>query len=110
MSSRPVAITASGLVTGVGLDALSTCAAIRATIDNFQETRFVDANGEWIQGCTVQLDDDSRGIRKLARMLSMARARDIPTRQRRLQLSRSCIRGLGGCPAPVPPDCGQVPP
>ena len=70
--AQPIAIVASGLVTGVGLDAPSSCAAIRAAIDNFEETRFMDAGGEWIQGCEVLLEQPWRGTRKLAKMLSMA--------------------------------------
>lgn len=71
-SARPLAITATGMVTGVGLDTFSSCAAIRAAIDNFQETRFMDAGGEWILGCEAPLEQPWRGTRKLAKMLAMA--------------------------------------
>ena len=54
--SQAVAITAVGMVTGVGLNAPASCAAIRAAIDNFQETRFMDDGGEWIMGCSVPLE------------------------------------------------------
>jgi len=46
----PIAILGSGMVTGVGLDAPSTCAAMRAAISNFAETRFVVPGGEWLMG------------------------------------------------------------
>ncbi len=72
MSRQPIAITATGMVTGVGLNTASSCAAIRAAIDNFQETRFMDAGGQWIQGSEVPLEKPWRGTRKLAKMLAMA--------------------------------------
>lgn len=72
MSDRPLAITATGMVTGVGLDTYSSCAAIRAAIDNFQETHFLDSEGEWILGCEIPLDPPLRGIEKLTTMLCMA--------------------------------------
>jgi 3-oxoacyl-[acyl-carrier-protein] synthase-1 len=72
MSVLPLAITSYGLVTGVGLDAPSSCAAIRCAIDNFQETRFIDSGGEWIMGCEVPLEEPWRGKTKLIKMLSRA--------------------------------------
>ena len=60
------------MVTGVGLDTASSCAAIRATIDNFQDTRFMDKGGEWVLGSEVPLEKPWRGTRKLAKMLAMA--------------------------------------
>lgn len=72
MSGQPLVIKGGGMVTGVGLDAPSSCAAIRAAIDNFQETRFMDSGGEWIQGCEVPLEEPWRGTRKLAKMLALA--------------------------------------
>ncbi len=64
-----IAILASGMVTGVGLDAPSSCAAIRCAIDNFSETRFMDKGGEWIIGSQVQLDQPWRGLPKLVHMV-----------------------------------------
>jgi len=72
MSAFPLAITSIGLVTGVGLNAESSCAAIRCAIDNFQETRFIDSGGEWILGSEVLLEQPWRGKAKLLKMLSMA--------------------------------------
>lgn len=72
MSSFPLAITGVGMVTGVGLNAPTTCAAIRCTIDNFQETRFMDSGGEWIMGCEVPLEQPWRGKTKLIKMASAA--------------------------------------
>jgi 3-oxoacyl-[acyl-carrier-protein] synthase-1 len=68
----PLAITATGLVTGVGLNAPATCAAIRCAIDNFQETRFMDSGGEWILGCEVPMEEPWRGKTKLIKMAAAA--------------------------------------
>ena len=56
------------MVTGVGLDAPSSCAAIRCAIDNFTETRFMDNSGEWIIGSQVPLEKPWRGLSKLVYM------------------------------------------
>lgn len=72
MSAAPLTIYATGLVCGVGLNAKAACAAIRAGINNFQETRFMDSGGEWIMGCAVPLEQPWRGRAKLVRMAAMA--------------------------------------
>ncbi len=69
---RPLAIAGAGAVTGVGLTAPATCAAIRSAIDNFRETRFVDGGGAWILGSEVPLEEPWRGFAKLVRMASRA--------------------------------------
>ncbi len=71
-SMKPIAVIATGMITGVGLDAPSSCAAIRCAIDNFQETRFIDRHGEWIVGSEVPLDPPVRGRAKLVRMAASA--------------------------------------
>jgi 3-oxoacyl-[acyl-carrier-protein] synthase-1 len=65
---QPLAVLASGMVTGVGLNAPSSCAAIRCAIDNFSETRFMDSGGEWIIGSQVPLEQPWRGLPKLVHM------------------------------------------
>ena len=70
MKIPPLAIINSGMVSGIGLSAPASCAAIRCAIDNFQETRFMDAGGEWIIGSPVLLEQPWRGTTKLAKMLS----------------------------------------
>jgi 3-oxoacyl-[acyl-carrier-protein] synthase-1 len=70
--SQAIAITAVGMVTGVGLNAPASCAAIRCGIDNFQETRFMDDSGEWIMGCSVPLEQPWRGKTKLIKMAAAA--------------------------------------
>jgi len=72
MTSIPLAITGAGMVTGVGLNAPGSCAAIRCAIDNFQETRFMDSGGEWIMGCEVPLEQPWRGKTKLIKMAAAA--------------------------------------
>src|SRR5687767_3916588 len=72
MNAHDVAIQSAGLVTSVGLTAESSCAAFRAKITNPTETRFIDAGGEWIMAHQVPLEQDWRGLTKLARMAAMA--------------------------------------
>ena len=72
MSGFPLAITGVGMVSGVGLSAAASCAAIRCAIDNFQETRFMDNGGEWIMGCEVPLEKPWRGKTKLIKMAAAA--------------------------------------
>lgn len=67
-----MSILASGMVTAVGLDAPSTCAAIRGAIDNFRETRFLDKGGEWLLGANVPLEQPWRGRNKLVQMAARA--------------------------------------
>jgi 3-oxoacyl-[acyl-carrier-protein] synthase-1 len=69
---QPVSILASGMVTAVGLNAPSSCAAIRCAIDNFSETRFMDTGGEWIIGSQVPLEQPWRGLPKLLHMAAPA--------------------------------------
>lgn len=72
MTSLPLAITGTGMVTGVGLNAPASCAAIRCALDNFQETRFMDDGGEWIIGSEVLLEQPWRGKTKLIKMAAAA--------------------------------------
>ena len=69
---QALSVLASGMVTGVGLNAPATCAAIRAAIDNFAETRFMDKGGEWIMGCQVPLEPPWRGRKKLLHLIGPA--------------------------------------
>jgi 3-oxoacyl-[acyl-carrier-protein] synthase-1 len=63
-----LAILASGMTTGVGLSSAATCAAMRAAITNFVETRFM-IRGEFVMGCLVPLLQPLRGMAKLAAMV-----------------------------------------
>lgn len=68
----PLVIRAAGMVTAVGLNAAASCAAIRCGLNNFQETRFMDSGGEWIQGSEVPLEQPWRGLTKLIKIISPA--------------------------------------
>ncbi len=72
MATPPLAVLGVGLVSGVGLNAEQSCAAIRCGINNFQETRFIGRDGEWLVGSAVELKQPWRGITKLAKMASRA--------------------------------------
>ena len=72
MSDRPLLLSGFGLMTPVGLGTAATCAAIRAAIDNFQETRFIARGGDWIIGAEVPLAEPWRGVAKLAHLLAGA--------------------------------------
>jgi 3-oxoacyl-[acyl-carrier-protein] synthase-1 len=67
-----LSILSAGMVTGVGLNAPATCAAIRCGINNFRETRFMDKGGEWIMGSEVPLEQPWREMEKLARLAASA--------------------------------------
>lgn len=70
MTAPTVAIVGAGMMTGVGLTAPASCAAIRCAIDNFTETRFMARGGEWIVGSAVPLEQPWRGQAKLVRLLA----------------------------------------
>jgi 3-oxoacyl-[acyl-carrier-protein] synthase-1 len=72
MAAFPIAVTSTGMVTGVGLNVQSSCAAIRCAIDNFRETGFVDSAGEPIRGCEVLFDQPWRGEARLLKMAAAA--------------------------------------
>ena len=70
--STPLNILATGMVTCVGLDAPSSCAAMRAKLDGFQETRFLGPGGEWQVGAPVPLPRPWIGTKHLAHMAAAA--------------------------------------
>jgi 3-oxoacyl-[acyl-carrier-protein] synthase I len=67
-----LALYTVGLVTSVGLDAASSCAAFRAKLTNPTETRFMDSSGEWIMAHQVPLPVPRSGLDKLAAMAATA--------------------------------------
>ncbi|MFD1343711.1 beta-ketoacyl synthase N-terminal-like domain-containing protein [Litorisediminicola beolgyonensis] len=71
MAAR-VSILSAGMVTAVGLDRLSSCAALRAKIDGFHETRFVGAGGAWQVGAPVPLPRNWIGEKRLAHLAAGA--------------------------------------
>jgi 3-oxoacyl-[acyl-carrier-protein] synthase-1 len=61
-------IISVGMVTAVGLDAPSSCAAMRARLDGFRETRFIGPGGEWLVGAPVPLPRNWIGEKRLTHM------------------------------------------
>ena len=72
MLAPPLAVLGVGLVSGVGLTAAESCAAIRCGINNFQETRFIGGNGDWLIGSAVELEEPWHGVAKLTKMAARA--------------------------------------
>lgn len=72
MTFMPIAIVEVGMVTGVGLSAAASCAAIRSAIDNFQETTFMGEGGEWLLGSEVPLEESWYGRTRQVKMLARA--------------------------------------
>jgi 3-oxoacyl-[acyl-carrier-protein] synthase-1 len=68
----PLAIVNTALVTSVGLDAPTTCAALRGKLTNPVQTRFVGHDGERLMGHEVSLNEPLRGLPRLVAMASMA--------------------------------------
>jgi 3-oxoacyl-[acyl-carrier-protein] synthase I len=83
-----VAILGTGMVTPVGFDAASSCAAMRCAIDGFAETRFMFA-GEWLIGAAVPFEVGWRGRERYLQMLAPA--------------LRECLAAAAGIPA------GEIP-
>lgn len=65
-------IVSVGMVTAVGLDAPSACAAMRARLDGFQETRFLGPRGGWLVGAPVPLPRKWIGERRMAHLAAGA--------------------------------------
>jgi 3-oxoacyl-[acyl-carrier-protein] synthase-1 len=70
--SASLDIVAVGMVTAVGLDAPSSCAAMRAGIDGFRETRFTTAGGDWLIGAPVPLPRAWVGEKRMAHLAAGA--------------------------------------
>ncbi|MFV2053374.1 beta-ketoacyl synthase N-terminal-like domain-containing protein [Aliiroseovarius sp. YM-037] len=67
-----LSIRAAGMVTAVGLDAASSCAAMRGRLDGFQETRFLGSGGDWQVGAPVPLPRNWIGVKRLAHLAAGA--------------------------------------
>ncbi len=82
-----VAVIACGMATASGLTAPAACAAFRARIENFQETRFISQDGSWIIGAEVPLTTPWRGLARHVHMATgpiqecLAVCAEIPTEQ-----------------------------
>ena len=71
-STRQIAIAAVGLVTSVGLDSASSCAALRCRLNNFTELAFDDHDNEPVTGAPVPWPNLATGLDKLAHMAASA--------------------------------------
>jgi 3-oxoacyl-[acyl-carrier-protein] synthase-1 len=56
------------MTTAVGLTAEASCAAIRARLDGFHETRFAARASGWIVGAEAPLEQPWRGLSRLAQL------------------------------------------
>jgi 3-oxoacyl-[acyl-carrier-protein] synthase-1 len=72
--TAPLHIAAAGMVTCVGLDAASSCAAMRGRLDGFAETRFMGPGGEWLIGGGVPLPRNWIGVKRMAHLAAGALA------------------------------------
>jgi 3-oxoacyl-[acyl-carrier-protein] synthase I len=70
--SSSLHIQAAGMVTCVGLDAASSCAAMRGRLDGFAETRFMGPDGEWLIGGAVPLPRNWIGVKRMAHLAAGA--------------------------------------
>ncbi|MGR9209206.1 3-oxoacyl-ACP synthase (plasmid) [Rhizobium leguminosarum] len=68
----PIDFLSVGMVTAVGLDAPSSCAAMRARLDGFQETRFLGPGGDWLIGAPVSLPRNWVGEKRMAHLAAAA--------------------------------------
>ncbi|APO78555.1 3-oxoacyl-(acyl-carrier-protein) synthase protein (plasmid) [Rhizobium etli 8C-3] len=64
--SAAIDIVSIGMATAVGLDAPSACAAMRARLDGFRETRFLGPGGNWLIGAPVPLPRNWVGEKRMA--------------------------------------------
>ncbi len=65
-------IVSIGMVTAVGLDAPSSCAAMRAGIDGFVETQYQAAPDEFLIGAPIPLERNWIGEKRAARLVAGA--------------------------------------
>jgi 3-oxoacyl-[acyl-carrier-protein] synthase-1 len=82
-------IVSVGMVTAVGLDAPSSCAAMRARLDGFRETRFNGPRGGRLVGAPVLLPRNWIGEKRLAHMAAAAISeafKDVPGARNRTAL------------------------
>ncbi len=70
LAAEPLAIQSVGLVSSVGMDAASSCAAIRARLSRFEELSFHDQQGNPIIGApAIEVAGKYQGGKRLVMML-----------------------------------------
>ncbi len=72
MAAPIIAVLASGLVSGLGDDSESCCAAIRCGANNFQETAFTDGEALPIVGSAAQLEGPYYRAERLVKLAAGA--------------------------------------
>src|SRR4051812_45825132 len=70
--TETIDIVSIGMVTAVGLDAPSSCAAMRARLDGFQETRFPGGDESGLIGAPIPLPRNWVGERRMAHLAAGA--------------------------------------
>jgi len=70
--SASLEIASIGMVTAVGLDAPSSCAAMRARLDGFQQTGFGAGEDSYLTGSPVPLPRNWVGERRMAHLAAAA--------------------------------------
>ncbi len=68
----PLQVDGIGMVTALGLNRRATSAAFRAGLDNFQESHFLDGNGEDLFVAEIPLEKPWRGRVKMRKMAAMS--------------------------------------
>lgn len=72
MTAASLDVVSVGMVTAVGLDAPSACAAMRARLDGFQETRFVGSPSGKLTGAPIPLPHNWIGEKRMAHLAAAA--------------------------------------
>lgn len=91
-TTEPLAIQSIGLVSSVGMNAVSSCAAIRARLSRFEELSFRDQKGNPIIGApVVELAGKYQGGKRLITMLLDAIRECMNSYQARTRQSKKSI-------------------
>jgi 3-oxoacyl-[acyl-carrier-protein] synthase I len=79
MHLAPLKIVSTGMVTSLGSDGASSAAAIRAGLDCFSETSFIDTLGEQITGSPIALNEATKpsthrqgGVERFVQLCALA--------------------------------------
>lgn len=72
MAAAVLAVQQVGLVTAVGQDAPTSCAALRAKVNHPTRTRFLNGCGEWVLAHQVALPEAVVGLDRLRQMAVLA--------------------------------------
>jgi 3-oxoacyl-[acyl-carrier-protein] synthase-1 len=90
---QPLAVHAAGLCCAVGYSLAAASCAIRAGMDHFQESPFIDNSGKTLLAAKLDLDD-IWGPQRLAEMVSMA-VRDCESGAEKIDPGSTVLIGIG---------------